>query len=113
MKQKLRIVLLAGTIGTLLFNCSQKSEQTTMSDTTQVKTKEKFAVAPFGTMPDGTPISQYTLTNSQGMTMKVINLGGVITHLTAPDKAGVYEDVVLGYDSLKGYIEKGSFFGAI
>jgi aldose 1-epimerase len=113
MKQLLSIVLLAGTIGTLLFNCSPKTEQTNMSESAQVQTKGKIAVAPFGTMPDGTPVSQYTLVNSQGMTMKVINLGGVITHLTAPDKAGVFEDVVLGYDSLKGYIEKGSFFGAI
>jgi aldose 1-epimerase len=113
MKQLLRLTLMVWAIGLLMINCSPKTEQSTMADTVQVQTKGKITVAAYGKLPDGTEISQYTLTNSKGMTMKVINLGGVITHLTAPDRVGTFEDVVLGYDSLDGYVKKGSFFGAL
>lgn len=94
-------------------SCNSKTENTTMTDTTRVEPKTKVSSTPFGKMPDGTPVSQYTLMNDKGMTMKVINYGGVITSLTAPDKNGSFEDVVLGYDSLKGYLEKSPYFGAL
>ncbi len=113
MKYNFYVFFLAG-IATFFSNCTPKADQqNNMKDTLQVETKSKVKVEPYGQMPDGTSISQYTLTNAKGMTMKVINLGGVITSLTAPDRSGNFEDVVLGYDSLAGYIKKGSFFGAL
>lgn len=45
--------------------------------------------------------------------MQVINYGGIITSLQVPDKKGVVEDVVLGYDSLAGYLRATPYFGAI
>ncbi len=45
--------------------------------------------------------------------MQVINYGGIITSLRVPDKNGVVEDVVLGYDSLSGYLKATPYFGAI
>ena len=113
MKYNFYIFFLVG-MATLFSNCTPKADQQNdMKDTLQVETKLKVKVEPYGQMPDGTSISQYTLTNAKGMTMRVINLGGVITSLTAPDRSGNFEDVVLGYDSLAGYIKKGSFFGAL
>jgi aldose 1-epimerase len=113
MKYILYIFLLAG-LATFFSNCTPKADQQTdMKDTVQADAKAKIKIESFGQMPDGTAISKYTLTNSKGMTMQVINLGGVITSLTAPDRNGKFEDVVLGYDSLAGYIAKGSFFGAL
>jgi aldose 1-epimerase len=113
MKYNFYVFFLAG-IATFFSNCTPKADQqNNMKDTLQAETKLKVKVEPYGQMPDGTSISQYTLTNAKGMTMKVINLGGVITSLTAPDRSGNFEDVVLGYDSLAGYIKKGSFFGAL
>jgi aldose 1-epimerase len=100
----------------LLFaiGCNRKSTETqAMTDSVNVQSKAKISVASFGLMPDGTPISQYTLMNSQGMTMKVINYGGIITNLTAPDKNGTYEDVVLGFDSLSSYLKANPYFGAV
>jgi aldose 1-epimerase len=95
-------------------SCNPKSSEThTMTDSLNVQSKPKVSVAPFGSMPDGTSISQYTLTNSKGMTMKVINYGGIITHLMAPDKNGTFEDVVLGHDSLSGYLKSNPYFGAL
>lgn len=111
MKQKLFTVLLGGAIGLLMINCSPKTDQKSMADSTQVQ--GKITSAPFGKLADGTAITQYTLTNNQGMTMKVINYGGIITYLTAPDKDGKFEDVMLGYDSLQTYVAKNSYQGAL
>jgi len=67
----------------------------------------------YGTMPDGQTVNQYTLTNKNGLEMKVINYGGTITSLKVPDKNGLLEDVVLGYDNLDHYIKSNTFFGAL
>jgi aldose 1-epimerase len=67
----------------------------------------------FGHTVDGQPVTEYTLTNKNGVTMSVINYGGIITRLSTPDKNGVFEDIVLGYDSLSGYLQATPYFGAI
>ncbi|GAB2792435.1 galactose mutarotase [Rhabdobacter roseus] len=68
---------------------------------------------PFGKLEDGQTADLYTLTNSNGMTVKITNYGGIITHLTAPDREDNYEDVVLGFDSLADYLKGHPFFGAL
>jgi len=68
---------------------------------------------PYGKTNNGEPVDIYTLTNNNGMTVRITNYGGIVQMLTAPDKNGKYEDVVLGYDSLKSYIEATPYFGAI
>jgi aldose 1-epimerase len=67
----------------------------------------------YGKMPDGTPIELYTLTNSNGMQARIITYGGIVTTLTAPDRAGKFSDIVLGMDDLPGYLKEKDFFGAI
>jgi len=69
--------------------------------------------AEFGVLPDSTKVSLYTLVNHSGITMKVTNYGGIITSLLVPDKNGKAADIVLGYDSLPGYLEAPSYFGAL
>ncbi|WP_186749873.1 aldose epimerase family protein [Spirosoma utsteinense] len=67
----------------------------------------------FGTLADGRPADLYTLRNEAGMTARITNYGGILVSMTAPDKAGTFENVTLGFDSLAAY-EKGSpFFGAL
>jgi len=39
--------------------------------------------------------------------------GGTVVSLTAPDRNGKFADVVLGADSLEGYLKQTNFFGAI
>ncbi|MFC1551162.1 galactose-1-epimerase [Candidatus Latescibacterota bacterium] len=68
---------------------------------------------PFGATADGIPVTLYTLTNSNGMAAKISTFGGDIVSLTAPDRDGNYADIVLGYDSVDGYIKDSSNFGAI
>jgi aldose 1-epimerase len=68
---------------------------------------------PFGTLPDGTEVELFTLTNAGGMQAKITNYGGIITHLFVPDNTGELGDVVLGYDNLDDYVKQNPYFGAI
>jgi aldose 1-epimerase len=103
------IALFAATIGCK--NGETASNKTTEKTTTPMSS---ITQAAYGTQPDGKAIEQYTLKNTNGMTVKIITRGGIITHLTTPDRNGIYEDVVLGYDSLNGYLDtKTPYFGAL
>jgi aldose 1-epimerase len=54
------------------------------------------------------------LKNSQGMEVHAIPYGGIITSIRVPDRAGHFDDIVLGYDGAKSYIRNnGPFMGAI
>lgn len=68
---------------------------------------------PFGTTKDDQPVDIYTLTNDNSMSVKITNYGGIITSVVVPDKSGNPGDVVLGYKTLDGYLEKTPYFGAI
>lgn len=68
---------------------------------------------PFGQMPDGTEIDIFTLVNSAGAEARISNYGGVIVSLKMPDRNGVLDDVVLGYDTLDGYLNDNFFMGAL
>ncbi len=67
----------------------------------------------YGTMPDGAPIDIYTLTNAKGMQAAIITYGGAVASLTAPDRAGKYADVVLGPDSLDGWMKQTAYLNAL
>jgi aldose 1-epimerase len=71
------------------------------------------SVEPFGHMPDGQPVSLYTLTNEQGLTVKITNFGGIMTELHVPDRNGELDDIVLGHDNLEAYLEGTPYFGAL
>jgi aldose 1-epimerase len=68
----------------------------------------------FGKTKAGAAVDLYTLSNSNGMKVKIMTLGATITELWVPDRKGRLEDVVLGFDTLKGYEQKGNpYFGCI
>jgi aldose 1-epimerase len=66
----------------------------------------------FGT-DDGVPITLYTLHNRNGVSVSICNYGGLVTSLKVPDKNGKFGDVVLGYNSLAGYLTSTPYFGAL
>jgi aldose 1-epimerase len=68
---------------------------------------------PYGKTADGSAVDLYTLTNDHGMTAKITNYGGIITSLLAPDRTGVLGDVVLGHETLEGYLTRNPFFGCL
>lgn len=57
------------------------------------------------------PVYIWTLVNANGMKMKVTNYGTIITELWVPDASGKLVDIVLGRDSLQGYIDRTQYFG--
>ncbi len=68
---------------------------------------------PYGKMPDGTQVDEYTLTNKNGMSMKVITFGGIVTEIHVPDKHGKIADICLGCSNLDEYLEGHPYFGSI
>jgi aldose 1-epimerase len=80
---------------------------------TACEKNSNVSVEDWGKLPNGENVKLYTLRNQTGMTVKISNYGGIITHLTAPDRHGAFADVVLGYDSLSGYLKSSPYFGAL
>jgi galactose mutarotase-like enzyme len=68
--------------------------------------------ARFGTVIDGRPVGLYVLKNAAGMTVAITNYGAKIAQILVPDRHGVFDDVVLGYDSIEGYVNGSPSMGA-
>jgi aldose 1-epimerase len=69
--------------------------------------------APFGKTPEGQAVDLYTLSNKKGMEVAITNFGGIVVSVKVADRTGKVADVVLGYDSLDGYVKDKAYFGAI
>lgn len=67
----------------------------------------------FGQLPSGEMVTKYTMTATPGISISIINYGGIITSIFTPDKSGQVSDVVLGYDNIDQYVESSPYFGAI
>lgn len=70
-------------------------------------------MTPFGAMPDGRPVSLYSLVNANGARADITNYGAIVVRLFMPDRAGRLDDVVLGYNTLEEYVKKPRYFGAV
>ncbi len=69
--------------------------------------------APFGFLPDGRAATLYTLTNPNGLVVKISDFGGIITEIHTPDRAGNFADIALGFDSVEPYVDDSPYFGAL
>ncbi len=72
----------------------------------------------FGQCPRGEKVFLYTLVNPNGITVKITNYGAIITSVTMPDKNGLRENVVLGFNTLDEYLSSEylasyPYFGAV
>jgi len=70
-------------------------------------------VTSFGQTPDGQQVRLYSLRNATGMTAEIMTYGAIVVSLKVPDKDGNMGDIVLGYDTLQGYLKETPYFGAI
>lgn len=74
-------------------------------------------VEPFGRLPDGREAHLYTLTVPGGWKATITDYGAILTSFLVPpradDPAGKPTDVVLGFDTLDGYLAGHPYFGAI
>ena len=67
---------------------------------------------PFGLTNEGKQVDLFKISHKDGMIVTIINYGAIVTSLFVPDKEGVLADIVLGYETLKEYVEDRSYFGA-
>lgn len=72
----------------------------------------------FGQGPKGEKVFLYTLVNPNGITVKITNYGAIITAIEMADKTGKTENIVLGFDTLAGYLSPDylanyPYFGAV
>src|ERR1035437_9470004 len=101
---RLRSITLLGIGLVLLTACGRKPET---GATTPLKKQL------FGKTADGQEIDFYTLTNRNGVAIGIMNRGGTVVSIRVPDRSGKLGDVVLGFDSLDGYLKANPFFGAL
>jgi len=67
----------------------------------------------FGKTSGGENIDLYLLRNANGIEAAITNYGGIVVSLKAPDRAGKFDDVVLGFSDLEPYTKPGPYFGAL
>ena len=58
-------------------------------------------------------IHAYTMTNRNGISVRLLEFGGIMNKLLLPDKNGEFKDVVCGFDNLDGYLNGGGYHGAL
>ena len=116
LKSSLKFILVFSVVF-LTVQCKNKAEKEGAKQTDQMMESQQDSLAisqeDFGKLPTGESIQKYTMTNANGMVVSVINYGGIITNLEVPDKNGKIADVVLGFNSLEGYLTPPPYFGAI
>ena len=67
----------------------------------------------YGTTPAGQKVAVYSLKNQKGMEVNILTYGGIISSIKVPNKAGVFEEVVLGFNDLEPYTKNNAYFGAL
>jgi aldose 1-epimerase len=84
-----------------------KENSTQKTDSVSIEKKE------YGTTPAGQKVDVYILKNQKGMEVNIMTYGGIITSLKVPNKAGVSEEVVIGFNNLEQYTKDNPYFGAL
>jgi aldose 1-epimerase len=67
----------------------------------------------FDRTADDQAVHLITLRNQNGIEMKVLTYGGIILSLKTPDRTGAIDDIVLGFDDLKSFVDKSPYFGCL
>lgn len=101
MKLTVTSIPAAGLAAMILAGCTTPRHQATIDK------------APFGKDTNGAPVEIYTLRNPNGMTVRITTYGGIVTSVLVPDRRGTMGDVVLGYNTLEGYLKDSPYFGCL
>lgn len=80
--------------------------------TTEDSDSTAISREPWGTV-DGKPADLFTLRNRRGTLLTVTNYGATLTGLHLRDRDGKVDDVLLGFDTLDGYLGDHPYFGCI
>jgi aldose 1-epimerase len=72
----------------------------------------KLDKKPFGKLPDGREVTQFTLVNANGLTVTLIDYGAIVTTVETYDRDGKKANINLGFPKLDGYQERHPYFGS-
>jgi len=100
-----RLIIWAAFTGAILMSALTASGATPTPGST---TKSSF-----GKTPEGQAVDLYVLTNKNGMEVSISTYGGAVVSIKVPDRNGKIGDVVLGYDSVEGYINDRANLGVL
>ncbi len=92
--------------------CSTKPASET-SSTTPATPSVNMKKDHFGQLHNGDPADLYTMTNANGVSVAITTYGGRVVSVKVPDKKGAFADIVLGFNSLDGYLSDNPYFGAL
>ncbi len=105
----LMLILMSSVLSVMNQACINKGNTGSQN---QNQKNMKIGSSVFGTF-NGEKVFLYSLENESGMRVNITNYGGIVTSIIVPDREGNYEDVVLGFDSLSGYLNDHPYFGCI
>lgn len=95
-------ILFIGTITFIITSCQQNGDGT-------MKIKKEN----FGQLSDGRNVDIFTISHPGGSEVKITNYGAALVSVKVPDKNGIFEDVLLGFDELEKYEKIRAYYGAI
>ncbi len=73
--------------------------------------RQKITSRPFGTLADGTQVTEYTLINERGSSVSILDYGVTVRTLCVRDRKGELRDVVLGFDTIEEYLACKDYVG--
>jgi aldose 1-epimerase len=83
-----------------------------MTDHSAQASDAEATASMFGALDDGRAVPAVTLSNSRGVSARIIALGAALQSLTMPGRDGRVDDVQLGYDRAQDYLDRPQYFGA-
>jgi aldose 1-epimerase len=111
-----QVYFLCFSILSLFIACNGSSDHVSNEEAVKVTAdsmKAGITEKPFGNYFNA-PVTEYSLANSSGMQVSILNYGGTITKIMVPDRKGKIGDVVLGFENFSGYTQKNDpYMGAL
>lgn len=95
-----------------LYSCIGLTTVDLRASTKEYTMKENISSIDWGKVNDK-QVYLYTLTNNNGVEIKITNYGGIVTSWITPAKNGDRQNIVLGFDNLDGYLKQNPYFGAL
>lgn len=102
-------LIVALTLMLVSCNSGKKKETEIEQKNPKCKVEKSF----FGTTPEGDSVTLFTLKNEMELEVKIMDFGGIITEINAPDKNGKLANITLGFDKLEQYLAGHPNFGAL
>jgi len=112
MKRIIRINLVLAITALIVVGCAKKGTETPQEPKTKEQRVMNIKTESFGKTPEGQEVDLYTLTNINGIKVKITNYGATLVSLEVPDRDGKLADITLGYDKLDGYLTRHPYFGS-